>query len=49
MPEDFDRALGRMRTELMLTQLKRALHDPQLSARDVLTLTDRILELQVGR
>ena len=47
MPDDFDLALRRMKTDLALLDLRRALlRDEPGRARSVLALTDRILELQ---
>lgn len=45
-PDDFDRALRRMKAELALTELRRLLLDPGLEARAVLELSDRIQALQ---
>ena len=46
MPQDFDRALGRLKNDLALTQLKRAILDPTLDATSILALTEEILTLQ---
>jgi hypothetical protein len=46
MPQDFDRALRRMKTDLALTELKRQLLDPSLDARSVLELVAQIEGLQ---
>jgi len=46
MPQDFDRALGRLKNDLALTQLKRAILDPTLDAASILALTEEILTLQ---
>jgi hypothetical protein len=49
MPDDFDRALRRMKAELAVTELRRRLLDPDLGARAVLELSDRIAALQTER
>jgi hypothetical protein len=46
LPDDFDFALRRLKTDLALLDLRRELIHKQLDARGVLALTDRILELQ---
>jgi hypothetical protein len=46
MPQDFDRALRRMKAELAITDLRRRLLDPSLDARAVLDITDRVQALQ---
>jgi hypothetical protein len=46
MPQDFDRALLRMKKDLALTQLKRCILDPTLDAASILALTEEILTLQ---
>ncbi|MGH0031753.1 MAG: hypothetical protein ACQGVC_18350 [Myxococcota bacterium] len=46
MPQDFDRALRRMKSDLALTELKRRLLDPSLDAVRVLEVADRIQRLQ---
>jgi len=46
MPQDFDRALGRLKKDLALTQLRRAILDPSLDAASILALTEEILALQ---
>jgi hypothetical protein len=48
MPQDFDRALRRMKAELAIIELRRRLLDPGLDARAVLDITDRIQALQAG-
>ena len=45
-PEDFDHALRRMKTDLALLGLRRELLRPDLDARQVLALADRIVTLQ---
>ncbi|MGH7289161.1 MAG: hypothetical protein ACREI8_14195, partial [Myxococcota bacterium] len=49
MPDDFDRALRRMKAELAITELHRRLLDPSLDARAILDITDRIETLQAQR
>lgn len=46
VPQDFDRALLRMKKDLALTQLKRCILDPTLDAASILALTEEILTLQ---
>ena len=46
MPEDFDVALRRMKTDLALTALKRQLMDPHLDARGVLDVVAQIERFQ---
>lgn len=46
MPDDFDFALRRMKTDLALLDLRRQLLRDDLDARTVLSLTDQILALQ---
>ena len=46
VPQDFDRALGRMKKDLALTQLRRCILDPALDAMSILELTEEILALQ---
>ena len=46
MPQDFDRALGRMKKDLALTQLRRCILDPALDTMSILELTEEILALQ---
>ena len=46
MPEDFDRALVRLKKDLALTQLKRCILDPSLDGASILALTEEILTLQ---
>jgi hypothetical protein len=46
VPEDFDLALRRMKTDLALLDLRRSLIHDELDATSVLALADRILELQ---
>ena len=48
-PHDFDRALRRMKAELAATELRRHLLDPNLEARAVLEIADRVLALQAQR
>lgn len=49
MPQDFDRAIRRMKAELAITELHRRLLDPSLDARAILDITDRIETLQAQR
>ena len=46
MPQDFDRALRRMKRDLALTELKRQLLDPRLDAQEVLEVIEQIEALQ---
>ena len=46
MPQDFDRALRRMKNDLALIALKRQILDPDLDAKTVLSLMDQIAGLQ---
>ena len=46
VPDDFDRALWRMKTDLALLDLRRQLLREELDAPATLALTSRILELQ---
>jgi hypothetical protein len=46
VPDDFDRALRRMKADLALLDLRRELLRQDLDAPRVLALTDCILELQ---
>ena len=46
VPDDFDRALRRLKTDLALLDLRRRLLREDLDASAVLAITDRILELQ---
>jgi len=45
-PDDFDHALRRMKTDLALLGLRRELLRPDLDARQVLEIADRIVTLQ---
>jgi hypothetical protein len=45
-PDDFDRALRRMKSDLALLDLRRQLLHRELGASEVLALTQQILELQ---
>ena len=46
MPHDLDRALRRMKAELAMTELRRRLLDPDLDARSVLDIAERLQALQ---
>jgi hypothetical protein len=46
VPQDFDHALRRMKTDLALLDLRRSLLHDDLDAPSVLALADRILALQ---
>lgn len=46
VPDDFDRALRRMKTDLALLALRRELLRRDLDAPTVLSLADQIIELQ---
>ena len=46
VPEDFDLALRRMKTDLALLDLRRSLLHDELDASSVLAVANRILELQ---
>jgi hypothetical protein len=46
VPDDFDLALRRLKTDLALLDLRRELIHKPLGPREVMALTDRILELQ---
>jgi hypothetical protein len=46
MPQDFDRALRRMKNDLALIALKRQILDPGLDAKTVLSLVDQIEGIQ---
>jgi hypothetical protein len=45
-PEDFDRALLRMKKDLALIRLKRSILDPALDGASILAVAEEILALQ---
>jgi len=48
-PEDYEEALDRMKRDLALLQLKRRLRQPDISAREILEITQEICKLQVAK